>query len=242
MRVFYGFEQLELLSRTVCTVGSYDGVHIGHRALIKECVELAHRVGSQSVVLTFEPHPRIVLGKADGLKLLTTLPEKIELLSQEGVDNLVVIPFDVAFSRLSYRDFIEDYLVNKLQMKYMVVGYNHLFGRNNEGNYTLLCDLAERHSFEVVQLSELRNDSSKVSSTVIRRLIESGDVEAANRLLGRDYLIIYDAADPLKLLPSAGRYSAHIDSIEAVVEFGANSVIASPSLHCGARVKIHKKL
>ncbi len=241
MRVFHGFNKLHEFRDSVCTVGSYDGVHIGHRGLIKECVELAHRVGTQSVVLTFEPHPRVVLGKADGLKLLTTLSEKIEILSEQGVDNLVVIPFDRDFSRLSYSEFIVQYLVGRLNMRYMVIGYNHLFGRNNEGNHTLLCELGKRHSFDVVRLSELRNDTTKVSSTVIRGLIAQRDMESANRLLGRDYLII-DDSEPLKLMPPAGEYLASVDGTETTIEFNDEGKILCTAPHQGARIEIHKKL
>ncbi len=210
MRVFYGFEGLSPINNAVCTVGSYDGVHIGHQRLIAECIARAKEIGGESVVLTFEPHPRIVLGRAEGLRLLTTLTEKIELLRARGVDNLIVIPFDIAFSQVKYRDFVEQYLIDKVDVRCMIVGYNHLFGHKNEGNYNLLSELSRERGFRVVELSELRNDEKKVSSTVIRKLIECGNIREATEQLGRPYLI-HNSQDSLKLLPPVGRYVARVD-------------------------------
>ncbi len=235
MRVFYGFEDLPTFRGAVCTVGSYDGVHVGHQRLIEECRLRAQQIGGESVLLTFEPHPRVVLGRAEGLKLLTTIDEKIELLAECGVDNLIVIPFDVAFSQLKYNDFVESYLLDRVRMKYMVVGYNHLFGHKNEGDYNHLRLLSEQRGFEVVEMAELRNDESKVSSTVIRGLIESGDVEHANHHLGRPYLIIYGGCEPLKLFPRDGHYHAKIDGMESIVEVvNQNSIVRQ----CGVEVEM----
>ncbi len=224
MRVFYGFEGVaSQIRKAVCTVGSYDGVHIGHQRLIAECRACAREIGGESVVLTFEPHPRIVLGRAEGLKLLTTLPEKIKILEEQGVDNLIVIPFDEQFSRVQYRDFVEQYLIDKVGMKCMVVGYNHLFGHKNEGNYQLLNELSRERNFKVVELEEQRSDSHKVSSTVIRRLIESGDMERATEQLGRPYLILSNS-DSLKLMPPEGRYLVRIEGVEHEIEIGDGEV------------------
>ncbi len=202
---------------------------MGHKRLIKRCVERAHEIGGESVVLTFEPHPRIVLGRAEGLKLLTTIEEKIELLEAEGIDNIVVIPFDESFSRLKYSAFVELYLVEKLNMRSMIVGYNHLFGHQNEGNYTLLCDLGHLHNFDVVKLPELRNDESKVSSTVIRKLIEEGEVERATKHLGREGYLIHNTQDPLKLLPPKGLYYARIGSQYLNIEVSPTGEILAPT-------------
>ncbi|MBQ6870642.1 MAG: FAD synthase, partial [Alistipes sp.] len=123
MRVIYGFDSIPAISHAVATVGSYDGVHSGHRVLIEQVIARAKARGGDSVVVTFEPHPRITLGKAEGLKLLTTLEEKALLLDRLGVDFMVVIPFDLAFSRLSHQQFIEQYLIGKLGIEELVVGY-----------------------------------------------------------------------------------------------------------------------
>ncbi len=241
MRVFYGFEGVHLPKGSVCTVGSYDGVHVGHRELISEVVKRSKEIGAESVLLTFEPHPRVVLGRAEGLKLLTTIDEKIELLRSAGVDNLIVIPFDRAFSQLKYSEFIERYLLRKVNMRCMVVGYNHLFGHKNEGDFHNLSTQSERLGFEVVKLPELRSEESKVSSTVIRKLIESGEVEGANTLLAREYLVI-NSKDPLKLLPPQGSYLGSVDGQMCEVEVSPLGEITTPFGGCCQRVMFHKKL
>ncbi len=225
MNIFYGFDSLPKFRSVVCSVGSFDGVHIGHRQLIDRCVSLAQEIGGESVILTFEPHPRIVLGRAEGLKLLTSLPEKIERLSSLGVDNLVVIPFDVEFSQLKYSSFIKDYLIKKLQMRYMVIGYNHLFGHRNEGDFDSLTALSQDCGFNVEMLPELRHDLAKVSSTVIRKLIQNGDMNSAISQLGTSYLIINEGIDSLKLLPPSGSYTARVDGVEQQIDIDEGEII-----------------
>ena len=167
MRVFYGFDALPHFVRPTVTVGSYDGVHSGHLALLRTVAGRARAQGGESVVLTFEPHPRVTLGRADGLRLLTSLEEKIYLLGQQGIDNLIVIPFDKAFSALAPDTFIRDYLVGRIGAETLVVGFNHRFGRDKQGSY----DYLGSHGFglEVVEVGECDVDAEKVSSTVIRR-------------------------------------------------------------------------
>lgn len=130
MKVFQGFEDLPHFIRPAVTVGSFDGVHRGHRALIGRLVAEARAVGGESVVLTFEPHPRITLGRAEGLRLLTTFEEKVALLAELGVDNVIVIPFDRAFSALSGREFVERCLIGRVGAETLVAGYNHRFGHD----------------------------------------------------------------------------------------------------------------
>ena len=215
MRVFYGFDALPHFVRPTVTVGSYDGVHSGHLALLRTVAGRARAQGGESVVLTFEPHPRVTLGRADGLRLLTSLEEKIYLLGQQGIDNLIVIPFDKAFSALAPDTFIRDYLVGRIGAETLVVGFNHRFGRDKQGSY----DYLGSHGFglEVVEVGECDVDAEKVSSTVIRRLVAQGDMARAARLLSHPYLVIGTAAagrirtdDPLKLLPPAGSYQVRI--------------------------------
>lgn len=215
MRVFYGFDALPHFVRPTVTVGSYDGVHSGHLALLRTVAGRARAQGGESVVLTFEPHPRVTLGRADGLRLLTSLEEKIYLLGQQGIDNLIVIPFDKAFSALAPDTFIRDYLVGRIGAETLVVGFNHRFGRDKQGSY----DYLGSHGFglEVVEVGECDVDAEKVSSTVIRHLVAQGDMARAARLLSHPYLVIGTAAagrirtdDPLKLLPPAGSYQVRI--------------------------------
>ncbi len=214
MRVVRGFDNPPLLCNAVATVGSYDGVHRGHRILLDEVVRRAKECGGDSVVLTFEPHPRITLGKAEGLRLLSTFEEKCALLESVGVDYVVVIPFDEAFSRLSHEGFVDDYLVGKLGIKQLIVGYNHHFGHNKEGNHSFL---VEHGTLQVVEIAQYLADGNKVSSTVIRKTIETGNMMLARQLLGHPYIIIgmadeqgRVAIDRYKLLPSDGVYRAKI--------------------------------
>lgn len=219
MQLHFGFDALPALRRPVVTVGSFDGVHRGHRALLATVKESACRCGGERVVVTFEPHPRIVLGRAEGLRLLTTLDEKRLLLEHCGIDHLVVIPFDRAFSELSYTDFVGRYLLGRLGMAELVVGYNHRFGHNQEGAYATLGDLSRRAGFCVTEVAECNVEREKVSSTVLRGIVARGEMEHAARMLGHPYLLLARSEggaalrvdDPFKLLPCAGRYAVRTE-------------------------------
>ena len=180
MKVFQGFEDLPHFIRPAVTVGSFDGVHRGHRALIGRLVAEARAVGGESVVLTFEPHPRITLGRAEGLRLLTTFEEKVALLAELGVDNVIVIPFDRAFSALSGREFVERCLIGRVGAETLVAGYNHRFGHDG-----VACDAPEVASrLRGVRVGPCTVDGMRVSSTAIRRLLDAGDRTTAEHLAG----------------------------------------------------------
>ena len=180
MRVFQGFGALPAFRHAVATVGSFDGVHAGHRALLERLTAEARAAGGESVVLTFEPHPRIALGQAEGLRLLTPLDRKIELLTESGVDNVVVIPFDRAFSALSGREFIERHICGAVGAETLIVGYNHRFGHDRLG----AAEIEALGLLRVVRVGECRVAGQAVSSTVIRRLLDEGRVAEAERMLG----------------------------------------------------------
>lgn len=179
MRVFHGFDSLPRFVRPVVTVGSYDGVHLGHRALIDRLVAEAREQGGESIVLTFEPHPRVTLGRADGLRLLTTLDEKVRLLEALGVDNVIVILFDRTFSALSGGEFVREYLQRRLGAGTLVAGYDHRFGHDRIDSEAI-AGLGMR----VIRIDECEVGGEHVSSTVIRRLIDEGRIAEAERLLG----------------------------------------------------------
>ena len=151
MRVFRGFDELPHFRCGVATIGSFDGVHSGHRILLDTVESLARQHGGESIVLTFEPHPRITLGCAEGLKLLTTTEEKLVLLERAGVDNVIIIPFTVEFSRLTPQRFLEEYIRGKAGISYLVVGYNHHFGRDKSGDFNYLSSSGEELGLHVVQ-------------------------------------------------------------------------------------------
>ncbi len=214
MKIFKGFDKARGIKNPVVTVGSYDGVHLGHREIFKRLGALAEVCGGESVVVTFEPHPRKLLGNyGDPVRLLNSMDEKILLMEQAGIDNLIVVDFDDKFSKLSYEEFIRDILVGKLNMKYLVLGYNHHFGRDKEGDYDNLKVLARDLDFEVSQMEAQTIDGGKISSTVIRNLIANGFMEKATTQLGTPYFMIGTVKDgflvsdePCKLIPSAGQY------------------------------------
>ncbi len=215
MQILQGFDNLPQITQPVATVGSYDGVHAGHRILIEAVVSRAKARGGSSVVLTFEPHPRITLGQDSNLRLLTSLEEKALLLERLGVDYLIVIPFDKEFSKLSHQQFINDYLIGKVGIVELIVGYNHHFGHNKSGDYGYL---ATQSHIEVTRVSQHLVDTRKVSSTVIRQSIADGDMSTATELLGHTYIIIGSSdsrgvvsVDSYKHLPPCGVYSAVVD-------------------------------
>lgn len=180
IRVFHGFGALPRFVHPVVTVGSYDGVHRGHRALIERLVAEARAAGGESIVLTFDPHPRVTLGRGEGLRLLTTLDEKIALLGELGVDNVIVIPFDRAFSALTGAEFVDSYLIGRVGAETLVAGYNHRFGHDR-----LDCDtLAASGRLRIVKVEPCTVDGQRVSSTLIRRLLEEGKTAEAARLRG----------------------------------------------------------
>lgn len=233
MQIHHGFDDVATIDNPVATLGSFDGVHGGHRTLLDAVKALAAQTGGQSVVMTFEPHPRIALGTDKGLALLTTVEEKALLLERAGIDHMIVVPFDSWFSSQSHEEFIRDCMVDKLHIRGLVVGYNHRFGRGNEGNFETLAPLAERFGFTLRRVEQYTDDSAKVSSTVIRRLIEAGDMSQAARLLTHPYIIKgavcnrrLDIADRYKLLPPSGSYKGLIDGQTVDIVVDGRSIMA----------------
>ena len=222
MKVIRGFDNPPVLGYGVATVGSYDGVHCGHRILLDEVVRRAKESGGESVVVTFEPHPRITLGNDEGLQLLSSFEEKCALLEQVGVDYVVVIPFDKAFSRLSHEEFIDNYIVGALHIKQLVIGYNHNFGHNKGGNYA---SLIESGKLDVAEVAQHTSNGNKVSSTTIRKALAEGNLSLAREMLGHPYIIIgiadeegRVATDKYKLLPADGCYPCTINGKAATCE------------------------
>jgi riboflavin kinase/FMN adenylyltransferase len=176
------------LQNAVVTIGTFDGVHIGHQKIIKRVNESAKASGGESVVLTFFPHPRMVLYPDDhGLVLLNTLEEKKKLMEQYGVQHLIVHPFSQKFSRTSVTEYVRDILVNKIGTKKLVIGYDHHFGRNREGTLKDLQELGGVYNYEVEEIPEQDIHDVAVSSTKIRNSLLEGDVTAASEFLGHDY-------------------------------------------------------
>lgn len=215
MTIAYGFDTILADVRSVVTIGSFDGVHSGHKVLLSAVKRMAECLDAESVVVTFDPHPRIAMGRAEGMGLLTTIEERALLLEREGVDRMVVVRFDEEFRSQSYDTFVRESLVARLGMVGMVVGYNHRLGRGNEGNYESLLPLAAECGFALECVGQHLVDGSKISSTVVREAMSRGDMREVEHLLGQRYMIVGDAhagvvsiADEYKLLPASGLYDA----------------------------------
>jgi riboflavin kinase / FMN adenylyltransferase len=192
MRVFYGLDEIQSIPNPVITTGSFDGVHLGHKTIINRINALARNTNGESVLLTFDPHPRKVLypqtvGKE--LRLITTLTEKIELLASVGLQNLVIIHFTPEFSQMSSVDFIRDVLVHRLHAHKVVIGFNHQFGHNREGNFDYLYELGQFYGFGVEEIPEQDIDNETVSSTKIRNALSLGRIQRANAYLDHYYFI-----------------------------------------------------
>ncbi len=193
MKIHYGFDNVGKLKNPVITTGSFDGVHIGHKFIIDRINEIASDIAGESVLITFHPHPRKVLypdtaGK--NLLLINSQKEKIELLSKTGLDHLVIIEFTKEFSEISSIDFIRSILVQKLGAKKVVIGFNHHFGHNREGNFDYLYELGQYYGFGVEEIPEQDIHRETVSSTLIRKALLEGKIQRANAYLDHLYIIM----------------------------------------------------
>lgn len=188
MNIFQDFSSIDHIPNPVLTIGTFDGVHIGHQKIIKQLNDEAHKIGGQSVLFTFYPHPRMVLyPESHGLKLIQTQEEKLKKLKKMGLENIIVFPFTFEFSRLTALEFVRDFLVNQLQVKKLVIGYDHQFGKNREGSIDFLKDVAETYDFEVIEIPAQDIDEVNVSSTKIREALINGNIELANEYLGEPF-------------------------------------------------------
>ena len=230
MRVCKGVDNLPEFRNGILTIGTFDGVHTGHQEIIRRLNELAAEINGENIILTFHPHPRMVLQpNGTEIKLLNTEDEKISLLSKFGVDNLIIAPFTKEFSQISAQEYVEDFLWRKIRPRKVVVGYDHQFGRNRSGNITLMREMAEKLGFEVDEIEAQTVENISVSSTKIRNALITGDLDTANALLGYYYSITgkvvrgdqrgkkigYPTANmfvrnPLKLIPANGVYAVRV--------------------------------
>ena len=177
---------------TAITIGTFDGVHIGHRKILERLINDAKKTGLRSTVLTFFPHPRMVLQKDTEIRLLNTIQEKIKILEHIGLDCLIIHPFTLEFSRLSSTEFVRDILVNELKVKKIIIGYDHRFGRNRNANIQDLFAFGNAFNFEVEEIAAQEIDDVSVSSTKIRNALIEGDIKTANEYLGYNYMLTGD--------------------------------------------------
>lgn len=189
MKTFQSIYDFKPKNKTVLTLGTFDGVHIGHKKIIEKLIQNSTLWECESLVLTFFPHPRMVLQDSTEIKLLNTIEERTELLKKSGLDNLIIHPFDQAFSRLTAEEFVSTILVQQFNVKKIIIGYDHRFGRNRTADINDLIEFGEKYNFEVEQISAQEIDEVSVSSTKIRNALNEGNVKLANDYLGYSYLL-----------------------------------------------------
>lgn len=188
MKVYYNLEELVELKNPVVAIGSFDGVHLGHRRILQYLQEYAREIQGQSVVVTFDPHPQEVLRPASEFFRINTLAENIRLIENQGVDALVVIPFTKEFSKLSYAEFLDLYVVGKIHASALVMGPNHALGCNREGGRQQIEELCAEHNVQVVEIPELMLQDAAVHSATIRKLIQQKDWVQVEKMLGYPYV------------------------------------------------------
>ena len=235
MQVHSLSQPLPAFRNAVVTIGTFDGVHRGHRLILDRMRSVAEEVGGETVIITFDPHPRNIVGmRSDPQPLLTTMPERINLLAKIGIDHLVIVPFTPAFAAMDPRDYVQDFLVARFHPHTLIIGYDHRFGRQREGDYHLLESLSETYGFQVRELDAQILRDAAISSTRIREALTEGRPEEATEQLGYPYFfsglvrhgdkrgrtIGFPTAnlkpdDPAKLLPADGVYAVRISLSEA---------------------------
>lgn len=231
MKIYNSVDEFEALSNAVVTIGTFDGVHFGHQKIIKRLKEISDSVKGQTVILTFFPHPRMILHPEENqLKLINSIDEKIELLAQLNIDHLLIIPFNRDFSNLNSLQFIEEILVKAIGTKKLVIGYDHRFGKDREGSFEHLMGVKGKYGFEVEEITEQDVNDVAVSSTKIRNALFAGDIRTANAFLGYDFMLSgvvvkgdkigrtmgYPTAnlfvpETYKLIPGDGIYGVEVD-------------------------------
>lgn len=190
MKVYHSLAEFKSIKNPVLTIGTFDGVHIGHQKIITMLKEQATAIGGETVIFTFHPHPRMVLyPDSHGVQLIQTDHEKLQKLERYGVDHVILYPFSKDFSRLTATEFVRDILVNQLKVKQVVIGYDHQFGKNREGNIEFLRELASIYDFGVTEIGAQEINEVNVSSTKIRRALTEGDITTANAYLGEPFPI-----------------------------------------------------
>lgn len=260
MQVYLSISDFPKLRYPVVTTGTFDGVHLGHQTILKRLAELATRFNGESVVITFHPHPRLVLSpNDDSLELLNTLPERIMRLEKAGVDHLLVIPFNADFAKLTSIEFITQILVNSVDTKKLVIGYDHHFGRNREGSFEHLSKSGINYGFDVEEIPAKDIHEVAISSTRIRAALHQGEIEIANQFLGYPYpfygkvvrgqrlghTIGFPTANlelsrDRKLIPGNGVYAVTVELNEGIFQ-GMMNIGTRPTVSSGndRHVEVH---
>jgi riboflavin kinase/FMN adenylyltransferase len=244
--------------KTFVTIGTFDGVHFGHQQIIEKLVLEAKKANKKSVLLTFFPHPRMVLQKDNSLELINTIEERADLLKKTGLDYLIIHPFSKEFSRMTALDFVRDILVNQLNISKLIIGYDHHFGKNREGNIVQLTEYSHLYDFKVEEIPAQDIDNVSVSSTKVRRALVEGNIETANTYLGYNVMLSgivvngkqlggkigyptanIDIKESYKLIPKTGVYVVK-STIDKKVIFGIMNIGNRPTLDGGYQtIEVH---
>ena len=212
MKIYNNFSDFVKVPNAIVTIGTFDGVHLGHQAILKDMVKTAKDIGGETVVITFYPHPRQVLNiNAANLRFITTQEEKLQLLEKSGIDNVIVVNFTKEFSRVSSEDFIRDYIIEHINPVKLVIGYDHHFGNNRMGDFNLLSEMQNKYNFQVQRIEAHDVENIAVSSTKIRHSLQQGDIERANALLGYQFSYIGKVVSGNKIGREIGYRTANIE-------------------------------
>ena len=219
----------------VITIGTFDGVHLGHQQIIKQLKSEAASIGGETVIITFHPHPRIVVGGPSPVKILSTLEEKIELLDAKGIEHVVVIPFDEEFASQDAGEYITNFLVAKFQPHTIIIGYDHRFGKNRQGDYHLLEDMGITHNYTVKEIPEHVLNEVIISSTRVREALLKSDIDTANKYLGYSYFFEGMVVEGNKLGRTLGYPTANLKITEEAKLVPGNGVYA-------VKVRLHNQI
>jgi len=210
LEIIHSLSKYNHTEKTVVTIGTFDGVHIGHQKILEQVVASAKKLGQKSVLLTFFPHPRMVLQKDASIALINTIDEKAKLLAKTGLDCLVIQPFSLEFSRLTALDFVRNILVNQLNVSKLIIGYDHHFGKNREGNLEQLTEYSHLYDFEVAEIPAQDINEVSVSSTKIRKALSEKNIKTANKYLGYNFMVTGTVVNGKKLGGKIGYPTANI--------------------------------
>ena len=226
MQVYRNTDSLPEFHHAVLTIGTFDGVHTGHQQVINQMTKEALDIQGESVIITFDPHPRTIINAGSGIRLINTTEEKTELLTHKGINNLVIVPFTEKFARLSAGEYIRDFLVKYFHPHTIIIGYDHHFGQGRTGNYQLLKDVADTYHYRLREIPAHVLDSISVSSTRIREAIAGGDMETANMLLGYIYYFSGTVVQGNKLGRTIGFPTANLQATDSFKLMPADGVYA----------------
>ena len=249
MKITHGFSNFSTAKKTIITIGTFDGVHLGHQKVIKQLLDSSNKERETSLLLTFFPHPRMVLQKNSNLKMINTIKEKSDLLNELGLDELIIQPFNEEFSRLSAFEFVRNILVNQLNISKLIIGYDHRFGKNREGNFEQLKEYGQIFGFEVEEISVKNLNDISISSTKIRKALNQGDIKKVTDFLGYNFMLSGEVVkgnnlgekigfptanihikEDYKLIPKTGVYIIK-SIIEDILYFGMMNIGNRPTIN-----------